>query len=133
MRISDWSSAVCSSDLGIRRRERDRRRARVGVGQLESLYAAGDEHGELFGYAAAGAGGFVRDLMARGHPQIPFVSSEVETPRRRARLTGISTSLDANEKKTKASGRPPAEPFFQRNHLPGRAEERKSGVKGKRG
>src|SRR3546814_10263963 len=60
--------------------------------------------------------------MARGHPQIPFVSSEVETPRRRARLTGISTSLDANEKKTKASGRPPAEPFFQRNHLPGRAD-----------
>src|SRR3546814_720608 len=112
----------CRNRRGIRRRERDRRRARVGVGQLESLYAAGDEHGELFGYAAAGAGGFVRDLMARGHPQIPFVSSEVETPRRRARLTGISTSLDANEKKTKASGRPPAEPFFQRNHLPGRAD-----------
>src|SRR3546814_4578936 len=64
--------------------------------------------------------------MARGHPQIPFVSSEVETPRRRARLTGISTSLDANEKKTKASGRPPAEPFFQRNHLPGRADRLRS-------
>src|SRR3546814_10100340 len=45
----------CRNRRGIRRRERDRRRARVGVGQLESLYAAGDEHGELFGYAAAGA------------------------------------------------------------------------------
>src|SRR3546814_19190953 len=125
MRISDWSSAVCSSDLGIRRRERDRRRARVGVGQLESLYAAGDEHGELFGYAAAGAGGFVRDLMARGHPQIPFVTSDFATPRRRSRLPGISTLFNDNQKKTTWSGRQPAVPFFQRTPIPGGAEHRK--------
>ena len=30
------------------------------------------------------------------HPLFPFVSSEVETPGRRARAMGISTSLDAN-------------------------------------
>ncbi|MBD3733957.1 MAG: hypothetical protein IE934_14735 [Sphingopyxis sp.] len=29
-------------------------------------------------------------------PLFPFVSSEVETPKDRARLHGISTSLDAN-------------------------------------
>src|SRR3546814_7861707 len=40
--------------------------------------------------------------MARICPLIPLVSSEVETPRRRARPMGISTSLDANGHKMTA-------------------------------
>ena len=48
----------------FRRREGDRRRPRERLRRLESLHAPTDEHGELFGQAAARAGGAVRFLTA---------------------------------------------------------------------
>ena len=44
----------------VRRREGNRRRPRVGLGRVEGLHAAADEHGQLVDLAAARAGDHVR-------------------------------------------------------------------------
>ncbi|MGN5480032.1 hypothetical protein ACTMU2_33985 [Cupriavidus basilensis] len=49
----------------IRRREGNRRRAGIGVGRVERLYAARDQHDQLRRYLATGAGYPVRDLSRR--------------------------------------------------------------------
>ena len=56
----------------VRRREGDRRRPRERLRRLEGLYAPADEHGELFGQAAARARGEVRFLASKPNWQGRF-------------------------------------------------------------
>ena len=56
----------------VRRRKGDRRRPRERLRRLEGLYAPADQHGELFGHAAAGAGGAVRFLASKPNWQGRF-------------------------------------------------------------
>jgi len=55
-------SERCGDRRGFRRREGDRRRTRVGLRCMESLYASGHEHGELQSRTAARPGHQLRPL-----------------------------------------------------------------------
>ena len=74
----------------VRRREGNRRRARIGLGFVEGVYAPADEHDQLFRCAAAGAGDQVRVLSdgaflrACPHPNpLPQAGEGIENARER--------------------------------------------------
>src|SRR3546814_20410377 len=85
MRISDWSSDVCSSDLGQRAPVRDRRRVR-GVGGADAA---------RYRVATAARGAVVRALRTRADRDLVHRATARPRQRSRAFLIFWSTCVDA--------------------------------------